>query len=380
MGRSMICEDHFVGGLDATLKLVVVQPYVPSYRVPFFSGVAAELSGDGIRLTVASPPPSGELGSRQDDSPDQSWSVRTSGRQVTVAGVSFSYLGSRAALRQADGVVVPFAASVADTWMALCRAPRRRPVGVWGHIANYVTDPNPLDRVVEKRLIRRADHVFAYTGSGAEEARRLGVSPARITVLNNTIDTSDLAMARTDAPRDAAARFRANHNVSASSRIFGVLGALDAAKRIDLLVSVLDELWVEDPTIVVVVGGRGEHEGLLRPAIERRQVVWLGRVGTPEKVGIAAVAEALINPGRIGLVAVDALVLGLPIITASDFAHHAPEVEYLVPGRDLIVAPPEPAAFADLLLSFTRGETVGHAPRMEDMVKAFAAGVRTMLA
>ena len=49
---------------------------------------------------------------------------------------------------------------------------------------------------------------------------------------------------------------------------------------------------------------------------------------------LGRVASYMVIPGRVGLVAVDALALGLPVVT-TDFPHHAPEVEYLT-GEALV--------------------------------------------
>jgi hypothetical protein len=49
-------------------------------------------------------------------------------------------------------------------------------------------------------------------------------------------------------------------------------------------------------------------------------------------------------PGRVGLVAIDALALGLPVHT-TDFGFHAPEIEFLQPG-ELEYLPDNPTQYS----------------------------------
>lgn len=55
----------------------------------------------------------------------------------------------------------------------------------------------------------------------------------------------------------------------------------------------------------------------LIPYADRRTLATLGKI-----------AQVCVMPGRVGLVAVDAMTLGLPIIT-TDWPFHAPERDYL---------------------------------------------------
>lgn len=64
-------------------------------------------------------------------------------------------------------------------------------------------------------------------------------------------------------------------------------------------------------------------------------------------------ASAIWMPGRVGLVAVDALALNLPVCTTS-YAFHAPELDFLQPG-EVFVLSDEPAAYAQEALDVMDG-------------------------
>ncbi|WXF91769.1 glycosyltransferase [Curtobacterium flaccumfaciens pv. flaccumfaciens] len=63
-------------------------------------------------------------------------------------------------------------------------------------------------------------------------------------------------------------------------------------------------------------------------AHRRRNVRVVPRLDQEQLVRFSSVSDILLMPGRVGLVAVDAVALGLPIIT-TDWPFHAPEAEYL---------------------------------------------------
>jgi hypothetical protein len=65
---------------------------------------------------------------------------------------------------------------------------------------------------------------------------------------------------------------------------------------------------------------------------------------------LSHVSSAIWMPGRVGLVAVDALALGLPVLT-THFPFHAPELEYLVEGRSVHFLPAIAENFASEALA-----------------------------
>ena len=77
-----------------------------------------------------------------------------------------------------------------------------------------------------------------------------------------------------------------------------------------------------------------------------------------------SMTSAVLIPGRVGLVAVDALALGLPIIT-TDYPFHAPEADYLTPGIDSVKTPMSVAEYAAGIIAVLRDP-----PRLESLASA----------
>ncbi|RAM36979.1 hypothetical protein DBZ45_12545 [Arthrobacter globiformis] len=367
--------------------MVIVQPYIPKYRAAFFEGLITKLASMDIDCNVAASAPSGDQSARNDGvTPD--WVTTIVQKRLTIAGKSISLGGARPVWKGADGVIVGHLGSSLDTYLAIADSKKshRFKVGLWGHIKSYVSDGHPLDLALERWQLRTADHVFAYTPGGAQYALSTGVEAGKITTVMNAVDTESLTQAVTATTAAQARRFMDVHDLK-PRRTVAFLGGLDESKRIDFLAEVLDILWLEEPSLKIVVGGTGAQASLLARAAARGQAIMLGYATPDLQALVGRVASAILMPGRVGLVAVDALVLGLPILT-TDWPYHSAEAEYLVEGRSRLTSHNEPKSFALMIRNYLEsldGATVPRYPLSQqyptiaDMIDNFAGGVQKML-
>ncbi|KHL02926.1 glycosyltransferase [Sinomonas humi] len=363
-------------------KVAIVQPYVPTYRVAFFEGLRARLDEHGIDLTIIADDPDGSQSGRN-DAADLPWVEHFSQRQIPLGrrtvrlGTAYSFW------KGCDAVVVGHLGSSLDTNLALALSTFRNiKVGVWGHIGSYVGDPNPLDALVERWQVRKALQVFAYTPGGARLAVELGADPRRVTTVMNTIDTTALDDAVAGVDDHEAAELLASTGEIDRRKTYAFIGGLDASKRIGFLADALDRVWDQDPAIRLLVAGRGEEESLLSRASERGQVSLVGYADARIKAALGRKSRAILMPGRIGLIAVDALALGLPVLSTT-WPYHAPESEYLELGESLLQSEDSPQAYADLILSESKSEPRSlprEYPRLDGMIENFASGVLSLLA
>ncbi|KIC59374.1 glycosyltransferase family 4 protein [Microbacterium hominis] len=362
-------------------EVSIVQPYVPRYRIPFFDQLAAALSRDGITLRVIAGQASHEQRARG-DSATAPWMEAVESRVIRVRSRHLSLTNSRSLWLRSDAVIVPHQGTSFDALTAIGLSPRL-PVGVWGHIAPYTSPLNPLDGRVERWQLRRARHVFAYMPGGAQFARERGVPDAKITTVMNTIDTSALTQALEESTPDDTTRFLERSGAPRRPYV-AYIGGLDASKRIEFLAESLELLHQRRSDAHVVVAGQGTDQHLLAPAVARGQATLVGYVGVREKAAVLNGASAVLNPGRVGLVAVDCLVARRPLIT-TDWPWHAPEIEYLTVGDSVILTPDNAAAFADAIQRSVHDpglERTLHWPRpptMDAMVANFYAGTIALL-
>ena len=362
--------------------MFIVQPYVPHYRVAFFEGLRTKLAADGVELHVVADRPEGAQAHRR-DAADLPWITPFRQRRITLGRRSLAVGTSMREWRSGDAVIVGHLGSSLDTNLALLRARFGSiKVGVWGHIGSYVSDPNPIDARIERWQVRTADHVFAYTPGGAEFALRLGAHPERVTSVMNTVDTMSLENAVRGVTDDEVATFVAANRLD-PRKTFSFIGGIDQAKRIEWLAIALDHLWKLDPSIRILFAGRGSDQHLLQRAVDRGQAIMLGYADDHLKALLGRVSRGLLVPGRIGLVAVDALILGVPVLTTA-WRYHAPEVEYLVRGESMLASDDTPDAYARMVRDIADEQEprrfVGAYPRLETMIDNFADGVSALLA
>lgn len=325
-------------------KVVIFQPYLPAYRVSLFDALATRLREAGHEFLLITGRPTGAQRARRDEAHlRQGLQLSLPSWQRTVAGMQLRWIGGRRAWHDADVLVVELAAGSLDSWCALLSKAGRR-VAVWGHVGDYVADQKRITSLLKRLQAQLADHVFAYTASGGRTAQSYGVPAKQVTVLRNTVDVEALRSEVRLARQIPTTEVRQRLDVG-EGPVFATIGGLDDAKRIDLIAEVLDLLWIAKSRIQLVVGGSGAHAHLLQHAVDRGQVRMLGNVDDRGKALVARVAVALLNPGRVGLIAVESMAMAVPILTTTPFPH-APEFEYLRPGIDVVTVDPTANALA----------------------------------
>jgi glycosyltransferase involved in cell wall biosynthesis len=364
-------------------RVVIVQPYVPTYRTAFFEGLQRRLAEDGVECVVAAGAPRGDQADRGDAvHPD--WLVPVKHTSLSIRGRSINFGVNPCPWRHTDAVILGLEGSSIPVYRALLSARDTGiKVGLWGHIRPYVAPGHPIDLWLEKRQMHAANHVFAYTPGGRDYAIAAGISAGKVTAVMNSIDTSTLDAARASVMAEELQNFAEQWGITPSKTVCFV-GGLDESKRIAFLADVLDELWSRDRSVRLLVGGNGPQKSLLKPAFDRGQAVDLGYLNTKEKALVMTASKAVAMPGRIGLVAVDALVMRRPIVTTA-WPYHAPESEYLVEGISRFTSADNPCTYTDVLLRTlgSRGNQDGKDqwafPNIKHMVENFAEGVNLML-
>jgi glycosyltransferase involved in cell wall biosynthesis len=351
---------------NETAKLLVISPWVTAYRVPFYDRFADGLAQHGVELSVASnaAPPSmarrGDLrGGRWARDVPTSW-LTLGGREIPLRRVAAIMRGL-----QPDLVVVEQALRNLETYPLLARhAAGRYGVAMWGHGRSYVSTQSPSEAALKQWLTQQGDWFFAYTQAGADHVVRHGFPRARVSVLNNTIDTGQLQAELDGVEPQVLSAFRREHGLT-PGRTALFLGGVDEKKGIGFLLESARIAGEMMPGFVLLIAGDGDS---LQTAQEAQAggvpVRVLGRADGHAKALALSAADLLAIPEWVGLVAVDALASGRPIVT-TDHPSHKPEFDYLVLGETSVVATHQPAEYAGALVS-----TLGATERLAKMQTA----------
>ena len=213
--------------------VTIVQRILPHYRVSFFDALTQLLQERGRTLRVL-------YGQEAPGTVPQS--VRVA-REWAVPMTNRYLLGGRLVaqpgnglLRESELVIVEHANSMLPThklvWRRVCSA--RHLLGLWGHGRNFQRSAGLADRY-KLWMAQQPDWWFTYTRSVAELLTANGFPRDRISVVNNSVDTTSIAQATsrlTPAARDSmcAELGLAGRNVA----IF--CGGMYAEKRLEFLV------------------------------------------------------------------------------------------------------------------------------------------------
>lgn len=194
----------------------------------------------------------------------------------------------------------------------------------------YVVSPNGTAPVIERRLI--AKHLFDFVAgqrmldcsarvlaaSDAERTQLLerGLPHEKIRVLPNPIDESEY-----EHPADDD-RFRRAHGLG-SQPIVLFLGKLTPRKGVDVLLRAFQR--IARPSLLVIAGndmGAGAQLRQLAFALNlERRITRVGLLKGTERLDALAAASVVVYPSRdevFGLVAVEALMCGSPVVVCHD--------------------------------------------------------------
>lgn len=322
--------------------VAVIQPFVPTYRVGLFDAIERHLKPHGLRLEVWHDEPTGIVAARG-NATSGPWSVPITQHRLTVRRRNVTYRNVKRGAREVLAVVHGLASSNLETY-GLASDPGVR-LMLWGHGKNFTTAGNRLDDRLEGWLCRRARHLFAYTEVGAQHLTSAGIEPSKITVVRNSTDTELLRRHQRECTTAEVEEMRDRLELG-GKRVVLFVGAYDKPKRLPFLLESVDLMHEAEPDLVLLLGGAGPLDEYVTDAAAARPYVKnLGRLDTAALGRLSHLTDLLLMPGRVGLVAVDSLALGVPLATTRH-PFHAPEVEYLTEETSLWSAN-DPATYAE---------------------------------
>jgi glycosyltransferase involved in cell wall biosynthesis len=299
------------------------------YRVPFFENLRAQLELRNLELVLAYGEGTAEE-RRKNDGAEVSW-----GRKLTTRYFS----GGRICYQPLKGlcndaamlIVTPENKLICNLWHQFARMPYK--IGLWGHGANLQGRVESWREKFKSRVARRADWWFAYTELSRSLIARTGFPEARVTVVNNSVDTRRMRAQFEAVDATAVDQWRRAQGIG-SERIGIFLGSLYEEKRIDFLLKSAIEVRARVPDFEIVVAGAGPQRAFVESFCSANPWAhYVGMLKGMDKVTALASATVMLNPGLVGLGILDSFVCEVPLLT-TDCGIHSPEIAYLQSGVD----------------------------------------------
>jgi L-malate glycosyltransferase len=366
----------------------IVQRILPHYRLAFFERLHDILKSRGIelRLCYGQEQPGTRPGSVE---MEHGWVQRVRNLYLfdRHAGPAAVWQPCFRALMHSDLVIAEHASRLLINYplAVLSRLGGAR-LALWGHGANLQAGRRRqlADRAREAQ-VHGAHWWFAYTALSARLLEGAGYPTERITVVNNSIDTSALQDAVTATSPQAREALRRELDLPASG--VGIFcGRLVAEKRLELLHAACERVHAQRPDFRLIVIGDGPQEvQVRRMASVSPWMQFLGPKYGMELAPYLAVSDFMLMPGLVGLVIVDSFAAGVPLIT-TDHRTHSPEIEYLRHGENALLTEVCPGALAREIVELMRSpdklsqlksgcRASAREYTLERMVERFSAGV-----
>ena len=368
-------------------RVLIVERRLTHYRVPLYERLRRLLAEREIEfMLLVGKATSEELARR--DGGHLSWATVIPTHYFLSGAVCWQQFGGH--LRRVDLLVVNHQNKLLHNHWLLC-APRRWKLALWGHGRNMQTDAtNGIRERFRRWTISKADWYFAYTQISCDVVAKAGFPTARITNLNNTIDTSGSCRDRDSVSKQEIALLKTNLGI-AGKPVGVFIGSLYALKRLDFLFEACRRVRQRLPEFQCLIMGDGvEGTKVQEWASAHDWVHWVGARRGREKALYLGCADLMLNPGMVGLGILDSFVFGIPMIT-TDCGIHSPEIAYLKPDENGLMTLDDVGTYA-LAVSALLGDPVALARMrqacvssagqysIENMAARFADGIATALA
>lgn len=308
-------------------KIAMVFPYAPSYREPIYKLMDKEFdctfffcgnSNRGLKYMDYS----------HLKNVDQQLQEGTKGPFEFYHGIS------KIDFSDFDVVMHPGTIRNLSSWYMVLKLHlmRHRPkIAIWTH--GWYGKENKVEVFLKRLYFRLMDRICVYGEYARKGLVSIGVPEAKITTIYNSLDYErQLLLRQSISKSDIYEEHFGNKHP-----VIIMIGRLNARKKLDMLIDAVAQLDKNGESYNLVFIGDGEDRINLEKLTDGyglSQRVWFYGACFDERANSELLynADLCIIPGDIGLTAIHAMTLGVPVISHNLFKYQGPEFEAIVPG------------------------------------------------
>lgn len=375
------------------MKVVFLERMIPDYRTRVFEMLHERLSRVNIDFHLVM----GQMRKGEDLNelpPVGEWAHRI--KNVYLHG-NIHWPRFERTLDNADMVIFhPQNAALGNLRILARRQLRGKPkIGFFGHGSNIpiVSQGGALSAKERFKawIASMPDWWFPYTDMSLRllRDRQVQFPRERMTVVNNSIDTTAITNRLKAFPENTRSEFRAQLGIQPNDPVGLYCGRMRAMK-LGILFDAALKIRRLLPNFHLILIGKGEAASdTTRFAQENNWAHYVGPQYGDARLPYFLASDAFLMPGLVGLAILDAFAAGLPLFT-TDCRIHSPEIEYLKTGENGIItavnATEYAAATFQILSDRTKLSQMSSSARytagqvtMERMADNFVSGIRGCL-
>lgn len=310
-------------------NVLIVQRRMTHYRLPFFEALRRELGERGYALQLAWGEPTKEE-IKKNDAGFLPWGIFLNTAYFMGGKLCWQPFGQL--LQDASMVVIGSENKlIYNLYVQIARRDLR--IALWGHGGNLQGDYHSWRERFKRVMARHADWWFGYTAMSLPLIESSGFPRNRITIVNNSSDTAELAARHRDVKPEVLVRMK--QALGLNGDCVGIfIGSLYPEKRVGFMLEAAKEIRQRVPDFEFLLVGSGEQRKLVEQFCATHPWAhYLGAQKGQDKANAISLSHVMINPGAVGLGVLDAFVCGVPIVT-TDCGMHGPEIAYLANGEN----------------------------------------------
>jgi len=313
-------------------NVYIYQTRIPAYREAFFSYLISLGKNDNIDYKIVAAHNRLEVYRHESKMTQGIIDVRI--RKLSLFGREL-HIHQRLDLHKgADLVICEYGLkNFLVYYLLFLRRPKK--FAFWGHGRTSTRVTLTIEDFIKGKMLSFSDFFFAYTKLCSNSVASLEFPTSRIQILNNSIDTKSLHNTDNLRSRILAEEILFELHLSSEQEIFLYMGSFEKDKRIDFMLEAFEQVARIRPNIALLICSQDDFEGNSSRKLPEGAYL-IGEADNYMKIALSKICRVILNPGRVGLIAVDSFVLKIPIAT-TNWNRHAPEFSYLESGVNCLI-------------------------------------------
>ncbi|NER84004.1 MAG: glycosyltransferase family 4 protein [Leptolyngbya sp. SIO1D8] len=338
-------------------KVLIIQRYLPHFRVEFFKRLKEECANKNIALSLVYGRLKGAEAMKIKEENLEA-GIYAPVKEINFFNQKLFWHRCLQNLKGQDMIIVQQTNRELINYLLLLRRIFSKTKFAYiGHGRNMQVKTGSWRNRVKNFLIKKCDWWFAYNDNVKDYLTTQGYPPERITSFMNAIDTKSLILTYEDIGNAQVLTIKKELHID-SDNIGIFCGGLYKEKRINFLIEACIQIKSRIKDFHLIVLGSGVEEPKVRDYCEKFD--WIHYPGPvhddQRKAAYFKASKVFLLPGLVGLAILDSFAFQTPLIT-TDYPFHSPEIDYLKNEGNGIITKNNISEYVDSVVELLQNDT-----------------------